>query len=104
MRWLLPAPKLPLATGVKGVPSLDTSIRKPAVDAESPSPQVAPGSTPKPLTSTGPFNAIVIDFVPPGPWVELGDVLPQPAPSDESIAPVGPQPLPDRSGAEALEI
>ena len=65
---------------------------------------MAPGSTPKPVTSTGPDSAIVIDFAPPGPFVEFGEVLPQPLPSDESIAPDGPQPSPERSGAEALWI
>src|SRR4051794_13752755 len=104
IRWLLAGPKLPVATWVKLWPSLETSILKPEVEAESASPQVAPGSTPKPWTSTGTFIAIVIALAPPGPFVELGDVLPQPVPSDESIAPAGPHPLGDRFGPLNAEM
>src|SRR5829696_6826903 len=83
-RWLWTALKVPAADVVKLTPSEDVAIENCESDAVSSSPQTAPGSTAKSMTSTGIGNRTVTDFGPPATSVL------QPVESDWSNAARGP--------------
>src|SRR3954447_16406627 len=94
-------------TWVKFTPSEETSTVNWPVEAESESPHVAVGSTTMLDTSVWADSAIVIERGPAGgaAWpgaaglVFCGEFEPQPAASEPSMNPLGPQPADEKSGA-----
>src|SRR5436305_12671410 len=90
-------PKVPLAASVKVVPSTEVSTFQSFVEALPPSPQVLPGSIAIAAMFTARGSFTVTNFG-SGAAGFGSDVLPQPLPSDWSIALDGPQPNPVKSG------
>src|SRR4029453_14978322 len=97
-RWLSAAPKVPVAAATKLGPSVEVSTRKSLVAAVSSSPQVFPGSMANSEMFTACGSLTVTNFGTATPPASKSLVLPQPLPSDWSMAPVGPQPKAVKSG------
>src|SRR5262245_10698259 len=99
-RWLFDGPKVAAPAGAKVTPSADVAIWSDPTEAESPSPQIAPGSTANDVMSTA-CGSCTVTCLEPGDWVFPGDVLAQPVACDWSNASAARHGAPN-AGADAL--